>query len=129
MKIRLIVTILLTAVVFSAAVATSADGITKRIKFAKGKRSAVVSGAVLRGDLDTYIVGARSGQMMYTKITSLENNAVFSIKGPDGEYLQDVGEEDDRMDATSDLPYDGDYKIIVGGTRGNSSYKLTVSIK
>jgi len=129
MKIRLIVTVILAAVVFSAAVATSADGITKRVKFAKGKSSATVSGAVLRGDLDTYIVGAKSGQMMYTKITSLENNAVFSIKGPDGEYLQDVGEEDDRMDATSDLPYDGDYKIIVGGTRGNASYKLTVSIK
>jgi hypothetical protein len=129
MKIRLIVTVILAAVVFSAAVTTSADGITRRIKFAKGKRSTVVSGAVLRGDLDTYIVGAKSGQMMYTRITSLENNAVFSIKGPDGEYLQDVGEEDDRTDATSDLPYDGDYKLIVGGTRGNASYKLTVSIK
>jgi hypothetical protein len=129
MKIRLIVTVILAAVVFSAAVVTSADGITKRLKFARGKSSTTISGAVLRGDLDTYIIKAKSGQMMYTKITSLENNAVFSIKGPDGEYLQDVGEEDDRTDAASDLPYDGDYKIIVGGTRGNANYKLTVSIK
>jgi hypothetical protein len=129
MKIRLSLTILLAALALGLSVITSADGITKRVKFARGKSSAVVSGAVLRGDLDTYIVGAKSGQMMYTKITSLENNAVFSIKGPNGEYLQDVGEEDDRTDATSDLPYDGDYKIIVGGTRGNASYKLTVSIK
>jgi hypothetical protein len=119
----------LAALALSLSVITSADGITKRVKFPRGKSSATVSGAVLRGGLDTYIVGAKSGQMMYTKIASLENNAVFSIKGPDGEYLQDVGEEDDRMDAASDLPYDGDYKIIVGGTRGNASYKLTVSIK
>lgn len=129
MKIRGVTTLVLLIMALGIAISTSADGITKRLKFAKGKSSATVSGAVLRGDLDTYIVGAKSGQMMYTKITSLENNAVFSIKGPDGEYLQDVGEEDDRMDATSDLPYDGDYKIIVGGTRGNASYKLTVSIK
>jgi hypothetical protein len=81
MKIRLPLTILLAALALGLTVITSADGITKRLKFARGKSSATVSGAVLRGDLDTYIVGAKSGQMMYTKITSLENNAVFSIKG------------------------------------------------
>lgn len=129
MKIRLIVTVLLAALVFSAAVVTSADGITRRVKFARGKSSATVSGAVVRGDRDIYIVGAKSGQMMYTEITSRENNAVFQIKGPDGEYLQDAGEGDDRTEATSDLPYDGDYKIIVGGTRGNAHYQLKISIQ
>jgi hypothetical protein len=130
MKIRLLLFTVLTAIaVFSLAVITSADGITKRIKFARGKSSATVSNAVIRGDRDTYIVGARAEQMMTVKITSLEKNAVFQIEDPNGEYLQDAGEEDDATSVTNSLPETGDYRIIVGGTRGNASYKLTVTIK
>lgn len=128
-KTRTITAILLLFVVITFAIPTSADGITKRVKFAKGKSSATVSNSVIRGDRDTYIVGAKAGQKMTVKITSLENNAVFQIMGPDGEYLQDAGEEDDATSVTNSLPETGDYRIIVGGTRGNASYKLTVSIK
>jgi hypothetical protein len=102
---------------------------TKRIKFAKGKSSATVSNSVIRGEQDTYIVGARGGQRMSVKITSLENNAVFQIENPHGEYLEGAGETDDAMSVTVSLPDSGDYRIIVGGTRGNATYKLTVSIK
>jgi hypothetical protein len=128
MKIRSFVTVTIAALVLSVVVMTSADGVTKRIKFAKGKSSATVSGSVIRGDRDTFIVRAKAEQMMTTRITSLEKNAVFQIQGPDGEYLQDAGEGDDAMQVTNSLPYDGDYKIIVGGTRGNASYKLTVKV-
>ena len=107
----------------------SVDGVTKRIKFAKGKSSATVSGAVIRGDLDTYIVGARSGQRMMVRIAALEDNAAFSVKGPDGEFLDRAGEMDDATNVVLSLPQNGDYRIVVGGTRGNSSYKLTVAIK
>ena len=117
------------AIAFSFVSLTSADGIRKRIKFAKGKTTATVSGAVVRGDRDTYIVGAKEEQMMNVRITSPEKNAVFQIRDANGEYLQDAGEEDDATALTSDLPWTGDYEIIVGGTRGNASYKLTVSIK
>ena len=129
MKIKTLITVLLLVIAFSFASLTSADGVRKRIKFAKGKTTATVSGAVVRGDRDTYIVGAKEGQMMNVKITSPEKNAVFQIKDANGEYLQDAGEEDDATALTSDLPWTGDYEIIVGGTRGNASYKLTVSIK
>lgn len=129
MKLRLFATLLLMASVFSVASITSADGVRKRLKFAKGRSSATVSGTVIRGDRDTYIVGARAEQMMHVKITSLENNAVFQVRDADGNYLQDAGEEDDATNWTGDLPSTGDYEIIVGGTRGNATYKLTVSIK
>ena len=105
------------------------DGITKRVKFAKGKSSVTLSNAVIRGEQDTYILGARSGQRMTVKVTALENNAAFQIKGPDGAYLDGAGEMDDATNVTITLPSTGDYRIIVGGTRGNASYKLTVSIK
>jgi hypothetical protein len=129
MKLRILVTLTLTALVMSFAIATSADGITKRIKFAKGKHSATVSNSVIRGEEDTYILGAGAGQTMSVKITSLEDNAVFQIENPTGEYMENAGEGDDAMKWTGTLPDKGDYKIIVGGTRGNATYKLTVSIK
>ena len=100
-----------------------------RIKFAKGKHSATVSNSVIRGEVDTYIVGAKAEQMMTVRVTAIENNAAFTVQGPDGEYLQDAGEEDEARQVTNTLPYNGDYKIIVGGTRGNATYRLTVTIR
>lgn len=129
MKIRILLSVLLTVTVLSLAAVTSADGVTKRIKFAKGKHSATVSNSVVRGDRDTYLAGAGLGQTMTVKITSLEDNAVFQIEAPDGEYLEGAGDGDDAMEFTGELPAKGDYKIIVGGTRGNATYKLTVMIK
>ena len=105
------------------------DGITKRVKFAKGKSSITLSNAVVRGDVDTYIVGAKAGQRMTVRVTALEKNAAFEIEGPDGAYLEGAGEMDDATNVTATLPANGDYRIIVGGTRGNASYKLTISIR
>ena len=129
MKIRIFAAFL--AMIFVAGLAgiTSADGVRKRIKFAKGKSSATVSNSVVRGDRDTYIVGAREVQTMRVRITSLENNAVFQIRDALGNYLPGAGEEDDATNWSGELPVAGDNEIIVGGTRGNASYKLTVSIR
>jgi type II secretory pathway pseudopilin PulG len=129
MKMRACLTILLTLTVLSFAAVSSADGVTKRIRFARGKHSATVSNSVIRGDVDTYILGARAGQTLSAKIRSIENNAVFDIEGPDGEYLPGAGEGDDATQVTAVLPMSGDYKVVVGGTRGNATYKLTVSIR
>lgn len=105
------------------------DGLTKRVKFAKGKSSITLSNSVIRGDRDTYILGAKAGQRMTVRITALENNAAFEIEGPGGGYLEGAGEGDDATRITVSLPASGDYRIIVGGTRGNASYRLTVSIR
>ncbi len=129
MKKRIFIILPLLAVALVAAISTQADGVTKRIKFAKGKHSATVSNSVIRGEVDTYIVGAKAEQMMTVRVTAIENNAAFTVQGPDGEYLQDAGEEDEARQVTNTLPYNGDYKIIVGGTRGNATYRLTVTIR
>ena len=105
------------------------DGVTKRIRFAKGKSSVTISGAVIRGDRDTYILGARAGQRMTVRVTAIEDNAAFTIEGPDGEFLPGAGEMDDATNVTVPLGKTGDYRIEVGGTRGNATYKLTVAIK
>ena len=128
-KIRFVAFLLLTVAAFSFAAAASADGVQKRIKFAKGKTTTSVSGTVIRGDVDTYILGAKAGQTMTVKVTALENNAAFQIQAPDGSYLRGAGETDDAANWSGKLPASGDYKIIVGGTRGNASYRLRVGIK
>jgi hypothetical protein len=61
---------------------TFGEGVQKRIKFAKGRSSAVVNSAVLREDVDMYIVGAKAGQTMRVKITSVEDNARIQITKP-----------------------------------------------
>ena len=129
MKVKTFLTLFLFILAFTFAGATSADGIKKRIKFAKGKSSATYSWSVVRGDRDIYIAGASAGQTMSVKITSLEDNAVFQIEKPNRGYLDNAGETDDQTNWRGTLPSSGDYRIIVGGTRGNASYKLTVSIK
>ena len=97
---------------------------TQRIQFARGASSAVVESGVVRGTRDIYLLGARRRQTMTLNITSVEKNAVFDIQAPNGAIL--------RQEATSwsgVLPATGDYKIIVGGTRGNASYRLQVMVK
>ena len=105
------------------------DGITKRVRFAKGRSSVTLSNSVIRGDRDTYILAAKAGQRMAVRVTALEKNAAFQIERPNGEYLEGAGEMDDATRVTVRLPESGDYRIVVGGTRGNASYKLTISIR
>ncbi|BAZ18059.1 hypothetical protein NIES4071_99410 [Calothrix sp. NIES-4071] len=95
-----------------------------RIKFANGTNSKTIEQSVIRGERDTYLVGAKRGQRMNLKITSLEKNAAFDVIAPDGKTIKEG-----VTTWSGKLPANGDYKIVVGGTRGNASYKLTVEIK
>ena len=64
-----------------------AASVRERVRFAPGKQSAIVKGAVLRGERDQYIVGAKARQTMMVTITSVEDNAVFEIAKPGGGEL------------------------------------------
>jgi hypothetical protein len=97
---------------------------TEKIRFQRGATGATINSSVVRGDRDTFLVSATRRQTMTVSITSLERNAVFEIQGPNGNVI--------KQEATSwsgVLPSTGDYRIIVGGTRGNASYKLRVSVR
>jgi hypothetical protein len=96
----------------------------RRIQFPRGARSTFLENSVVRGTRDTYLINAKKNQRMNVSITSLENNAVFDIIDPNGEVIQ--GE---TMSWSFILPATGDYQIVVGGTRGNATYKMFVEIK
>lgn len=104
-------------------------GKTQRVRFARGRTTAVLHGSVVRGTQDRYILGARAGQTMIVHITSREKNAVFAILGPDATALQGAEEGTDATDWTGTLPLNGDYSIWVGPTRGNATYTLEVTIR
>lgn len=97
---------------------------TQRIRFLRGSNSTTVQSAVVRGTRDTYLLNARARQTMTVSISSVENNAVFDIVAPNGQNLKQ-----EATSFTGTLPAAGDYKIVVGGTRGNATYRLQVSIK
>lgn len=108
----------------------SAQGVKKKVRFARGRSSITIREAVVRGDRDRYYVGAKAGQKMTVKITSIEKNAVFQIYfAGEQESLPGAGDGDDAMKWSGELPADNEYVIVVGGTRGNATYTLTISIK
>ena len=121
------------AAVFICALALSstlAQGVKQKVRFARGTSSATIHGAVVRGDRDRYYVSAKRGQTMSVKITSTESNAVFQVYfAGEQESLEGAGEDDDATEWSGELPADNDYVIVVGGTRGNATYALRISIE
>lgn len=112
------------------------------IRFARGASGAEVRGAVVRGERALYSFQARGGQRMSLRIAAPERNAVFQVYAPGavpeikdsilevaGEALPGAGEGDDATRWTGVLPRTGAYLVVVGPTRGNATYRLTVSIR
>ena len=117
-------------------------GVMKVIRFSPGSVSSTMEEAVIRGEQDVYFVTARAGQTLEVSISALEDNAVFSIYQPGsvtvekegvtkitGNTLAKVDETDDATAWKGALPVSGEYLIVVGGTRGNATYKLRVTIR
>jgi hypothetical protein len=100
---------------------------TRRVRFARGRTSTVIKDAVVRGTRDRYLLGARAGQTLIVHITSVEDNAVFDVYAPGGKRV--LAGARDTTDWTGELPRSGDYLIEVGGTRGNATYTLEVTIR
>lgn len=93
------------------------------IRFATGTSSGEVENAVIRGERDLYTFDADAGQSVDLFLTSLEDNAVFDFRAPDGELLIT-----EVSDFRLPLPLSGTYEICIGSIRGNASYTLTLGI-
>lgn len=103
------------------------EGLTIRVdeevRFEQGGTSATIEGAVIRGERDVYRLEAAADQQLNITITSTEDNGVFDVFDPAGNLIAD-----EQVDVQVPLPLDGDYLVMVGGTRGNVTYELTVAI-
>jgi hypothetical protein len=132
MKLRSIdrLTILLFVLMLGTVTVTFAEGVRRRIKFPRGSTSTVINNAVLRDEIDQYILNARAGQKMKVDISSIEDNASFQITRPDKtQLLPGAGFDDDAKHWNGELPDSGDYTIEVAPTRGNATYRLKVEIR
>lgn len=112
----------------------------RALHFAKGHSSVTVKDAALRGETRRWTFGARAGQVATLKVTALEKNAVFQVWRPgyrlpaaegdaiEGLTLPGAGEGDDATEWHGPLPESGEYLVVVGGTRGNANYRLSLKI-
>jgi hypothetical protein len=118
-------------------------GVSKEVTFAKGSNSTLIKGSVIRGESDHFFLTAKAGQEMEASLTAEEKNAAFAIYQPGykagkdaagileikGATLTGAGEGEDATSWKGSLPSSGKYLILVGGTRGNATYKLKITIR
>lgn len=108
--------------------ATYTDGYSdikqSEVQFDPGAFGTTVSDGLIRGEAALYLVSAAPGQTMSLDISAPEDNAVFQVFSPSGILL--VKEE---RSVNLELPENGTYEIVVGGTRGNASYDLDIDVR
>ncbi len=115
---------------FTVVTLVNADGIYKRIKFEKGKPWFIFSGAVVTGDTDTYIFRANKNQDLKVSITSVQDNAVFTVViVKTGKLLENTADSNKTTEFLGAITVSGEYKILVKPSDGNASYKLSVELE
>jgi hypothetical protein len=97
----------------------------RRLQFRRGTSESTVQGKVSIALPDTYLVGARAGQVMTVKLTSPRKAVRFLVMSPSTRSLV----ADNARDWTGVLAETGDYTIIIDSDARNSVYSMTVSIK
>lgn len=103
---------------------------TYDLKFARGKISATMESALVRGDRDIYLFRAGANRALTVAITAFEDNATAEISyRKNAKWVVITGAEDTRA-WYGKLPKSESnrYKVEVGGTRGNATYELFVGI-
>ncbi|MEV0360585.1 hypothetical protein AB0H71_31470 [Nocardia sp. NPDC050697] len=111
------------ALTIAGASGSATAGVFTELKLQPGTSSGGIGGAVVRGDSDTYILEARSGQLFTAGLGSVEDNAVFTLIAPDGTIL---AIEETYTEVW--LPLSGDYVLDIAPTRGNTEYYLQLEI-
>jgi hypothetical protein len=97
----------------------------RRLQFKRGTSQTTVQGKVSIALPDTYLVGARAGQVMTVKLTAARKAVRFMLMSPSTRSLV----ADNARDWTGVLDETGDYTILIDADARNSVYSMTVSIK
>ena len=102
-----------------------------RIEFKRGTTRTTISGTVRGDEQAEYVLGAKKGQRLIIKLTSVPvKSSVFQLLGPENDTLG--LEFDSNWDYSGTLPKTGDYFINVKRpteAKGTSRYKLTITIR
>jgi hypothetical protein len=139
MKIRPLLVLLMVGALLAG---VAEAGVSKEVSFAKGSNSTLIAASVVRGEQDQYFLTGKAGQKLEVSLRAVEQNAAFAIYQPGykagkdadgileitGAALPGAGEGEDATAWTGVLPSSGKYLILVGGTRGNATYQLKITI-
>ncbi len=95
-----------------------------RVRFAPGAFGTRIECALVRGETYLFRVGVAEGQTLTTRVSSVENNAVFAISSPSGALLTE--EQTEMVVSGTDA---GSYEIVVGSIRGNAPFALEIDVR
>ena len=96
----------------------------RRVQFKRGTSSTTLQGQVTRALSETYLVGARAGQVMTVRLTGANKSLSFLVSSPTTTSLI----ADNTRDWTGTLPETGDYTIIVQAD-ARATYSITIGIR
>ena len=97
---------------------------SRRVQFKRGTSSTTVQGRVSIELSDTWIVGARAGQVMTVEVTSQRKVRFMLMTSRTTQSLAD-----NTRSWTGTLPDTGDYLILVETDAKGAPYSMTISIK
>ena len=97
----------------------------RRVQFKRGLSSATVQGKATIALPDTYLVGARAGQVMTVQLTARSKSVRFMLMSPTTRSLV----VDDTRSWSGPLPESGDYTIMVDADDKGGTYSMTITIK
>ncbi|MCC7372771.1 MAG: hypothetical protein IT306_30445 [Chloroflexi bacterium] len=127
---RRLLTVLSVLLLVTALHASPAEARDFNLSFVPGKSYGVVSGAVIRGERDNYVFGARPGQFISVAVMSAEDNAVVELSIRQFGAWVTLDDQYETRTLYGELPESegGQYRLSVGGTRGNATYDMFVGI-
>ena len=96
----------------------------RRVQFRRGSSSTTVQGKVSLALPDTYLLGARAGQVMTIQLTAPRKVRFTIMTSRTTEVLAD-----NTTTWTGTLPETGDYHILVDADGDGRTYSMTISIK
>lgn len=97
----------------------------RRVQFRRGASSTTVSGKASIALPDTYLLGARVGQVMTVQLTAAHKSVRFMVMSPTTRSLV----ADNAKTWTGTLPETGDYTILVDADEQGGTYSMTITIK
>ncbi|HEY6804751.1 MAG TPA: hypothetical protein VI306_14350 [Pyrinomonadaceae bacterium] len=125
-KHKLVLCIFTVVMITGSVVGQHGTSVVRRVKFARGRTTAVLQGTIQRGVSNDYLLGARRGQDMTVHLAS-RGDVSFTILTPSGQSLSDFS-----RDWSGSLPESGDYRINVlppTQTNASASYTLEITIR
>jgi hypothetical protein len=115
-------------------VSSAKAGKEQRVRFQKGRTTAILKGRLPResAEYDAYIVRARAGQTLTAHLATGDKQAylkVFSLELGPGEDMLTPEEDDIIQDWSGKLPVPGDYSVQVYTNGAGGNYTLEVTIR